>query len=76
MREDLEMLLAAHQTLHNKSPLKSEHFQRRSAIFSRKADELFARETADAAKLCARTIAHSLNRRLNSSSQFFAQKIP
>ena len=58
--------LAVHQALQEKSPLKLEHFQRWFEIFSRTVDELFAGETADAAKLRAKMIAHSLNQNLNS----------
>ncbi len=58
--------LAVHQTLHGKSPLEFEHFQRWFEIFSQTVDELFAGKTADDAKLRAKMIAHSLNRNLNS----------
>jgi hemoglobin len=58
--------LAAHQTLHEKSPLTLKHFQKWFEIFSRTVDELFAGQTADNAKLRAKMIAHSLNRNLNS----------
>lgn len=57
--------LAVHQTLHEKSPLKLEHFQRWFEIFSRTIDEMFAGETAENAKLRAKMIAHSLNKNLN-----------
>ncbi len=57
--------LAVHQILHEKSPLKLEHFQRWVEIFSRTVDELFAGETAENAKLRAKMIAHSLNRNVN-----------
>jgi hemoglobin len=60
--------LAVHQTLHEKSPLKLEHFQKWFEIFSRTVDELFAGEIADAAKLRAKMIAHSLSRNLNSKN--------
>lgn len=57
--------LAVHQILHEKFPLKLEHFQRWVEIFSRTVDELFAGETAENAKLRAKMIAHSLNQNLN-----------
>jgi len=57
--------LAVHQNLHDKSPLKFEHFQKWSEIFSQTVDELFAGKTADDAKLRAKMIAHSLNQNLN-----------
>lgn len=60
--------LLVHQTLHEKSPIKLEHFQRWLAIFSRTVDALFAGKTADDAKLRAKMIAHSLNQNLNSKS--------
>lgn len=60
--------LAVHRTLHEKSPLKLEHFQRWFEIFSRTIDALFAGETADTAKLRAKMIAHSLDRNLNSTN--------
>ncbi len=60
--------LFVHQILHEKSPLKLEHFQRWFEIFSRTVDELFAGETSDAAKLRAKMIAHSLNQNLNSEN--------
>ena len=58
--------LAVHQILHEKSPLKLEHFQRWVEIFSQTVNELFAGETAENAKLRAKMIAHSLNQNLNS----------
>jgi hemoglobin len=57
--------LAAHRILHEKSPLKLEHFQRWFEIFSQTVDELFVGKTADVAKLRAKMIAHSLNQNLN-----------
>ncbi len=60
--------LFVHQILHKKSPLKLEHFQRWFEIFNRTVDALFAGETADAAKLRAKMIAHSLNQNLNSEN--------
>ena len=60
--------LAVHQNLHEKSPLKLEHFQRWLEIFEQTVDELFAGEMADAAKLRAKMIAHSLSQNLNSKA--------
>lgn len=60
--------LAVHQKINEKSPLELEHFQRWFDIFSCAVDELFAGKTADAAKLRAKMIAHSLNRNLNSEN--------
>jgi len=60
--------LAVHQILHEKSPLKLEHFQRWLEIFERTVDELFIGKTADDAKLRAKMIAHSLNQNLNSKN--------
>lgn len=57
--------LAVHQKLHEKFPLKFEHFVRWIEIFSRTVNELFEGEMAEAAKLRAKTIGDSLNQRLN-----------
>ena len=57
--------LLVHQTLHKKSPLTLQNFQRWVEIFSRSVDNLFIGKTADAAKLRAKMIAHSLNQRIN-----------
>jgi len=57
--------LAVHQKLHAKSPLRFEHFVRWVEVFGRTVDSLFAGETAEAAKLRAKMIGHSLNQRLN-----------
>ena len=57
--------LAVHLKLNGKSPLKLEHFQRWVEIFSATADECFAGEMTDNAKLRAKMIAHSLNQRIN-----------
>jgi hemoglobin len=57
--------LAVHRVLHEKSPLKLEHFQRWFKIFSQTIDKLFVGKTADVAKLRAKMIAHSLNQNLN-----------
>lgn len=56
--------LFVHQRLNEKSPLELEHFRRWVEIFSRTVDRLFAGKTAEAAKLRARMIAHSLHQRL------------
>lgn len=58
--------LTVHQILHEKSPLKPQHFQRWFEIFSRTVDQLFAGATAENAKLRAKMIAHSLNQRINA----------
>lgn len=57
--------LFVHQKLHEKFPLKLEHFQRWVAIFSETVDKHFAGATAENAKLRAKMIGHSLNQRLN-----------
>jgi len=57
--------LAVHQKLHEKFPLKFEHFVRWVEIFARTVDELFEGEMAEAAKLRAKMVGHSLNERLN-----------
>ena len=57
--------LTVHQKLHEKFPLKFEHFVRWVEIFSNTVDRLFEGEMADAAKLRAKMIGHSLNQRLN-----------
>lgn len=57
--------LAVHRILHEKSALKLEHFQRWVEIFHRTIDNFFTGGTADAAKLRAKMIAHSLNQNLN-----------
>jgi len=60
--------LAVHRTLHEKSSLEPEHFQRWFEIFSQTVDESFAGKMADDAKLRAKMIAHSLNQNLNSKN--------
>ncbi len=60
--------LPVHQKLHEKSPLKLEHFRRWVEIFIATVDENFAGEQAENAKLRARMIAHSLNQRINQDS--------
>lgn len=59
--------LLVHQQLHEKFPLKPEHFRRWVEIFNATVDALFAGETAENAKFRAETIAHSLNQRLNEA---------
>ncbi len=61
--------LAVHEKLHEKFPLKLEHFVRWIEIFGQTLDSLFEGETADAAKLKAEMIGHSLNQRLNGEVQ-------
>ena len=60
--------LVVHQTLHKKSPLELEHFQRWFEIFSQTIDKLFDGKRAEDAKLRAKMIAHSLNQNLNSKN--------
>jgi hemoglobin len=60
--------MIVHQKLHEKFPLKMEHFQRWVEIFIQTVDAHFAGETAENAKLRAKMIAHSLNQRLNNES--------
>jgi hemoglobin len=57
--------LYIHQKLHEKFPLKPEHFHRWVEIFIATIDEKFAGEQAENAKLRAKAIADSLNQRLN-----------
>jgi hemoglobin len=57
--------LHIHQKLHEKFPLKPEHFHRWVAIFIATIAENFAGEQAENAKLRAQSIADSLNQRLN-----------
>lgn len=61
--------LTVHQKLHEKFPLKFEHFVRWVEIFGQTVDRLFSGEMADAAKLRAKMIGHSLNQRLNGGVQ-------
>jgi hemoglobin len=60
--------LQVHQTLHEKSPLTLENFQRWVEIFSQTVDQSFAGKTAENAKLRAKMIAHSLNQNLNRAA--------
>jgi hemoglobin len=57
--------MAVHQTLHQKSPLKLEHFRRWIEIFNATVDAHFKGEQAENAKSRAKMIAHSLNGQLN-----------
>lgn len=57
--------MIVHQKLHEKFPLKFEHFQRWVEIFNATVDAHFSGEQAENAKLRAKMIAHSLNQRLN-----------
>lgn len=57
--------LYVHQKLHEKSPLKLEHFRRWVDIFSRTVDAHFEGRQAENAKLRAKMIAHSLDQRIN-----------
>ncbi len=59
--------LAVHKFLHDKSPLKPEHFRRWILIFGETVDKNFTGETAENAKLRAQMIARSLNQTLNES---------
>lgn len=56
---------AVHQTLHEKFPLKPEHFRRWLEIFSQTIDAHFAGERAENAKSRAAVIARSLNQQIN-----------
>lgn len=57
--------MIVHQKLHQKSPLKLEHFQKWVEIFSETIDKFFVGTQAENAKLRAKMIAHSLNQNLN-----------
>lgn len=57
--------MAIHQTLHEKFPLKPEHFHRWVEIFNATVDARFAGGQAENAKNRAAVIAKSLNQRLN-----------
>ena len=65
--------LEIHQKLHEKSPLKFEHFNRWVEIFNATIDNFFTGEMAQNAKFRAETIAQSLNNRINPIS---IQKMP
>ncbi len=62
--------LAVHKFLHDKSPLKPEHFRRWIRIFGETIDKNFTGKTAENAKLRAQMIARSLNQTLNESANF------
>lgn len=57
--------MIVHHILHEKFPLKPEHFGRWVEIFSQTVDAHFAGEQAENAKSRAGVIAHSLNQRIN-----------
>jgi hemoglobin len=57
--------LTVHQKLHEKFPLKFEHFVRWVEIFGQTVDRLFSGEMAEMAKCRAKAIADSLSQRLN-----------
>lgn len=60
--------LRVHAALHDKTPLTSLHLGRWLALWSETIDERHAGVTSDLAKLQARRIAWSFNRRLNGRS--------
>ena len=57
--------LLVHQKLHEKSPLKPEHFDRWIEIFVETVDRLFEGMTAELAKERAAVIGRTLDQRLN-----------
>lgn len=61
--------LTVHQKLHERFPLRPEHFLRWVEIFSQTVDEIYSGEMADLAKFRARAIADSLDQRLNGGIQ-------
>jgi hemoglobin len=61
--------LSVHQKLHQRSPLKPEHFIRWVLIFSETIDRLFSGEMAEAAKFRAKAIGDSMSQRLNGGMQ-------
>jgi hemoglobin len=61
--------LVVHQKLHERFPLRPEHFIRWVEVFSQTVDALFEGETADLAKFRARAIADSLDQKLNGGVQ-------
>lgn len=61
--------LLVHQKLHERFPLKTEHFARWVGIFRETVDNLFAGPTAEAAKSRAGAITDSLDQRLNGGVQ-------
>lgn len=60
--------LVVHQKLHEKFPLKPEHFRRWVEIFNATVDALFAGEMAENAKFRAEMIGHNLNNKINQVS--------
>ncbi len=63
--------LVVHQILHDKSKLKTEHFERWVDVFSGKVDENFSGEIAENTKMQAKIVAQSLNQRLNEDPGSF-----
>lgn len=61
--------LAVHQKLHERFPLKPEHFLRWVEVFSQTVESHFDGETAELAKFRARAIADSLDQKLNGGVQ-------
>jgi hemoglobin len=61
--------LTVHQKLHERFPLRPEHFLRWVEVFSHTVDALFAGEMADLAKFRAHTIGRNLDQRLNGGVQ-------
>jgi hemoglobin len=61
--------LAVHQILHERSPLKLEHFVRWVEVFGQTVDALFAGDNAEKAKTRAGAIAATLGGRLNGGIQ-------
>lgn len=61
--------LTVHQKLHERFPLKPEHFLRWVEVFSQTVDQLYSGKMADLAKFRARAIADSLDQRLNGGVQ-------
>jgi hemoglobin len=66
--------LQIHQKLHEKFPLNPEHFHHWVEIFIATIDANFAGEQAENAKLRAKTIADSLNQRLNYAPAQISRK--
>ena len=61
--------LTVHQKLHERFPLRPEHFARWVEVFSRTVDAMFAGEMADLAKFRAGAIGRNLDQRLNGGVQ-------
>ncbi|MCW2621376.1 MAG: hypothetical protein JWL64_978 [Frankiales bacterium] len=60
--------LAVHKELHERVPLRSEHFDRWLELWTTTVSELFQGAQADLATVQAERIAWSINRRLSGSS--------